>query len=169
MSLFAKLATVAAAAAAAIALPAAAQVVGNYFGTTADGNSISFTVATDENTGLLTIVQGGISFSALCNDGSTFNSGWGYGVDAPDIVNRKVKYVQTYPYFVFTADVKFSADGQSATGTFMSVSPELAPSGPKPKRALFCTSASQSFGVSLDAPGAKHPVLPQMQFKTASH
>lgn len=170
MSRLAKVVPVAAAAlAGALALPAAAQVAGTYAGTTADGNPLSFTVATDVNTGLLTVTEGGLSFSALCNDGSTFNTGWGYFVTAPDIVNRKVSYVQTFPYFVFTVSLKFSMDGQSATGTVMSVSPELSPAGPKPKKALFCTSASQSFGVSLQPPGAKLPAAPQNQSRPASH
>jgi len=40
-------------------------------------------------------------------------------------------------------------DGQSATGTILSISPTLAPVSDKPKTALICTSPKQSLSVTL--------------------
>jgi hypothetical protein len=134
--------------------PAAAQVAGVYSGTSMDGNGITLDVSTDTGTGLLAVTGASIGFSALCSDGSTLNSGWGYGL-TQDILNRKVKNTTAGYYFTITFDVTFSRDGQSATGTISTVSPTLSPVGAKPKKALFCTSASQPLGLTLQADGAK--------------
>ncbi len=145
---------VTAALAAAIASPAAAQVAGTYSGTSADGNTVQFVVSTDSGTGFLAVTSATDFFSALCNDGSTLNTGWGYGLTA-DIVNRKVKNITPNNYFTITFNLVFAPDGQSATGNITSISPTLTPVGPRPKKALICTSPSQTLGVTLQSGAAK--------------
>lgn len=150
--------------AAALATPAAAQVAGTYAGTSADGVGINFTVGTDSSNGDLALTGAGIGFSAPCKNSTyVLNTGWGFGLTA-DIVNRKVKYVAIDNYFVFTFNLTFSADGQSATGEITSVSPTVTPVSNKPKKALFCELPKQGMTLTLQpasarvSPGIKGPV-----------
>ena len=133
--------------------PAAAQVAGTYSGTTADGNGVSFTVATDPNTGVLAVTGATVFFSDMCRDGSTLNTGWGYGLNQ-DIVARKVSNTTAGSYFTITFNLNFAANGQSATGRVASFSPSLNPVGPHPTSALYCKSAMQSMSVTLQPPMA---------------
>jgi len=151
---------IAAALVAALASPAAAQVAGTYSGTTADGNNVSFTVGTDPNTGNLALTSASVSISALCSDGSTFNTGWGFGFSPlPDISHHKVTSDGGGPYLTTDFSLTFSADGQSATGTIYEAVPTLTPVGPKPKKALFCSSAQQSMGLTLQSGSDKPKAL----------
>ena len=146
------------AATAIIAGPATAQVAGTYSGTSADGNSVSFTVGTDPDTGDLALTSGSISFSDLCHDGSTFSGGFGFGFGPlADIVNRKVTSDGGGPYLTTDLNLTFSIDGQSAKGFITTVSPTLTPVGPHPRRALFCKAARQSMAVTLQS-GSQAPV-----------
>jgi hypothetical protein len=141
--------------AAALATPAAAQVAGVYAGTSADGVGIQFTVSTDPNTGDLALTSAGIGFSAPCKNSTyVLNTGWGFGLTA-DIANRKVSYVAIDNYFVFTFNLKFSSDGQSATGSITSVSPTVSPVSNKPNKALFCESPKQDMTLTLQPPSAR--------------
>jgi len=133
--------------------PAAAQVAGTYSGSTADGHSVTFTVSTDAGTGKLAVTGASVGFSDLCSNGSTLNSGWGYGL-TQDIKKGAVSNTTSDPYFTIAFSLAFSGDGQSATGTVSSIGPTLSPVGPKPKKALFCQSPSQSMSVTLQSPDA---------------
>ncbi len=143
----------AAALALAVASPAAAQVAGTYSGTSADGNGVSFDVASD-GVGGFNVVNAVVFFSDVCKDASILNQGWGYGLNAP-IVSRKASDTTANPYFTITFDLKFSNDGQTATGHVTSYSPTLSPVGPTPNKALFCKSAKQDMGVALQPPGPR--------------
>jgi hypothetical protein len=144
--------------AASLAKPAAAQEVGVYAGTSADGQDISFTVADDPNNGELELVSAGINFSAPCKNSTyVLNSNWGFGLSS-DITNGKVSFVNQDNYFKFTVKLTFSADGQSATGFITSVSPTLYPATGTPTHSLFCTSPRQALSLTLqpaDAPAIK--------------
>lgn len=137
------------------AMPAAAQVAGTYSGTSLDGNGVNFTVATDPNTGVLAVTGAGIGFSTICQEGATLNSGWGYGL-TQDIVRGRVTNTSYGPYFTIKFSLQFAADGKSATGTVSTLTSTLATVGPKPKEALFCTSAPQSLSVTLQPPPARY-------------
>jgi len=141
--------------AAALAMPAAAQVTGTYAGTSADGVGLSFVVSTDSANGDPELTAAGIGFSAPCKNSTVvLNTGWGIGLGS-DIVKHKVKFVSAGSYFTFTVSLVFSNDGQSATGTIDSISPTLDPVGAKPKKALFCESPTQSLTLALQAPTAR--------------
>jgi hypothetical protein len=133
--------------------PAAAQVAGAYAGTTADGNGVSFTVATDPDTGVLAVTGAGVGFSDLCRDGSTLNEGWGYGL-MQDISARKVANITAGPYFTISFNMTFSGNGQTATGRITSYSPSLSPIGPSPTKALWCKSLNQGMTLTLQPPAA---------------
>jgi hypothetical protein len=142
-----------------LAGPAAAQVAGVYSGTAADGSGLSFTVGTDSNTNLPAIISASISFTAACKGTTTpLQNGWGYNPNA-DISGRKVTYNYDFDYLSNAVSLTFSADGQTATGTIASISPTLTPVGPKPTKALFCSSKKQSLSLTLQPATAK--VTPQ--------
>lgn len=152
---------VAAILAAAVAVPASAQVAGVYSGTSQDGQSVTFTVGTDTNTGNLALVSAGLSFSAPCkNSRFVFNSTWGFGLNN-DIADGAVSFTSDDPYFVFNVSLQFSSDGQSATGTIESISPTLYKQGPNPRKALICTSPTQPLSVTLQPAGTAQPKVNQ--------
>jgi hypothetical protein len=137
--------------AAALATPAMAQVAGTYGGTSADGNSLTFVVATDPNTGDLAVTSATIFFTAPCKNSSyVLNTGWGFGLNS-DIKDGKVKITSNDNYFSFHIGLDFASDGQSATGEIVSTSPTLTPVGPKPTHALICTSPKQDLSLTLQA------------------
>jgi len=135
--------------AAALAIPATAQEVGTYSGTSADGQGLSFAVGTDPNNGDPQLINATIFFSAPCKNSTyVLSTGWGFGL-SNDIVRGKVKFVTPDNYFTFTVNLTFSADGQSATGTIESVAPTLYKVGAHPTKALICTSPSQALSLTL--------------------
>jgi hypothetical protein len=160
--------------AAATATPAAAQVPGTYAGTTADGESVSFIVSTDPNTGAYALSSASINFAAPCkNQDYTIYTGWGFGLEA-DIVNRKVLTVQTDNYYYFDINLTFAADGQSAKGTLESISPTLynATGATKPNTTLICTSPKQALTLTLqpssDSSSAAKPNQQQIRRNSKS-
>jgi hypothetical protein len=135
--------------AASMAIPAAAQEIGTYSGTSADGQSVSFGVGTDPNNGDPQLINATIFLSAPCKSSTyVLDTGWGIGLSS-DIVRGKVRFVSSDNYFTFTVDLTFSADGQTATGTIESVAPTLYKVGAHPTKALICTSPSQTLSVTL--------------------
>lgn len=140
--------------AAALAGSAAAQVAGSYTGTTADGNLVGFNVTTDPANGNLAVTTASINVTPLCSDGSAPFTGVFYFLNQ-DIINRKVSNTGFASYFTTSFSLRFSADGQSATGTVTTVTSVLSPVGADPEKALFCRSARQAMGVSLQPPGVK--------------
>jgi hypothetical protein len=145
-------ATGAAIIAAAIATPVMAQVAGTYSGTSVDGNGLTFVVGTDPNTGDLAVTSATIFFSAPCKGSSyVLNTGWGFGLNSDIAANGKVTITSNGNYYAFDVHLDFSSDGQSATGTVVSVSPTLDPVGPRPTHALICTSPKQALALALQA------------------
>jgi len=160
--------------AAAAATPAAAQVPGTYAGTTADGQDVSFVVATDPNTGAYALTSASINFVAPCkNQVYTLYTGWGFGLEA-DIVDRKVLATPSDNYFYFTINLTFAPDGQSAKGTLTSISPSLysATSGAKPTTATLCESPKQALALTLqpssDSSSEAKPNQQQLRRNTKS-
>ena len=153
--------TAAAALLLALAQPAAAQVAGVYTGTAADGSGVTFTVGTDPNTGALAVISVGIGFSAPCkNNTFVLQTGWGYNPNA-DISNGKVSWNYDFNYLSSAISLNFAGNGQSATGTITSISPTLYTVGPKPKKALFCSSPKQSLTVTLQTTAKAAPPVPR--------
>jgi hypothetical protein len=139
----------AAAFAVAIAGPAAAQVAGTYAGTSADGSPVSFTVSLDNNNELA-VTGDSVDFSTNCKGGGNNDGGWGWGTDSV-IAKGKAAGNLEFPYATIIWTLKFSTDGQSATGTVSTVVPTLAPVGAKPKKAQICKSAKQAMTLTLQS------------------
>lgn len=134
-----------------LSLPAAsalAQMAGTYTGSTADGQSVSFTVTQDSTSGDYSITSENISFSAPCNDGSTtLNTGWGTGSTIP-ITNKVAKLALQDDYFYFSGTLRFN--GTAMSGTLASTSPDLSyNTAGRPARALICRSPAQSVTATL--------------------
>jgi hypothetical protein len=139
--------------------PAAAQVAGTYSGSSADGSGVSFTVATDPSNGDLAITSAVIFYGAPCKASTVTNyGGWGYGLNA-DIVNGVTSNNTYTPNFDITFSLKFSADGQTATGDITTLIGILDTDETPPKKSLFCESKKQKMSVSLQSGDAKLPAL----------
>jgi hypothetical protein len=138
--------------AAVLATPATAQEVGTYKGTSADGQSLTFVVGTDPNTGYPALTSAGLSFSAPCKNSTVvLTTAWGFGL-MQDIIDRKTgQFSQTDSYFTFDLKLDFAADGQTATGTIRTYSPTLDPVGSKPTKALLCESPMQALSLTLQS------------------
>jgi hypothetical protein len=151
--------------AAVLATPAAAQEVGTYTGTSADGQDLEFVVGNDPNTGYLALTSAGISFSAPCRNSTVvLNTAWGLDL-MQDIINRRTgEFSKTDSYFTFDLKLVFAADGQTATGTITTYRPTLDPIGSRPTKALFCESPEQALALTLQATGA-----PDNPVKLSSH
>ncbi len=139
----------------ALSTPAAAQVAGNYIGHTLDGEYVQFNVSPQSGTNALWVHDATIYIQAQCEKSrSTVSWGENYGVGAT-IVNGKANANTSFsPYFNIKFDLKFSADGQTASGSIRSIIPALDLKHIPATRALFCVSARQSFMVTLLKGGA---------------
>lgn len=145
----------AAAIAAVIASPAAAQRIGTYSGTAFDGSGVTFVVGTDPANSSLAVTSESVFFNATCSGGApNLDTGWGYGL-TQDVVNRRVSNVTAGNYFTIAFNLTFSSDGQSATGRVSADSPSLFPVGPTPTKGVICKSRSQTLSVTLQPPSAK--------------
>ena len=135
---------------------ASAQQAGTYAGTTADGSTINFTVATDTATGALQITAFGFSFKDTCSPGGfTFDSGWGLPGQPGDLTGSTTTYTFSFAYVDVTATIVFS--GSSAKGTITNVTPTFVPpaiSGAAPKKAAFCSSKKQAYTASISSGSA---------------
>jgi opacity protein-like surface antigen len=149
-----------AALAAGLASPAAAQVLGTYTGTSADGNGVSVTVGTDPNNNDLAITGASVGFSAPCKGSTGFvlDTGWGFNPNA-DIVNGKVTVNYDFSYLSSTITLTFNNNTNTASGFITDISPTLYVVGPKPKKALFCESAKQAVTLTFSGT-ARLPALP---------
>jgi hypothetical protein len=145
--------------AAAFAMPAAAQLQGTYNGTSADGQSVSFTVGTDPNTSEPEITGATVWFLAPCKNSTySLGEGEGWGPDA-DIANRKVSATFSVPGFYNVFSLKFASDGQTATGTVESIAPYLNPANSPPKNSLFCESPKQTMSVTYSPSDVRAPAV----------
>jgi hypothetical protein len=158
--------------AAALATPAMAQVPsGTYAGTSADGNTVQFVVATDSNTGMQAVTSELIFFTAPCaNSTYVLNTGWGVGTIKDINANDRVTLDIDGGYYTFAIALHFDPETQTATGTVLSIGPTLYPVGRKPTRALICTSPTQTLSVTLQpsSGGAKNELAPGSQINFRS-
>jgi hypothetical protein len=139
----------AAALTAALASPAAAQVVGTYTGSAADGSYFSVTVAVDSATSLYEIVGASVDFTAPCKGttGYVLNSGWGFNPEA-DITNHAVTVNDDFNYSSIAFNLKFDNTNNTVTGFVSVIAPTLYEVGIKPKKVLICTSRKQPLGAT---------------------
>lgn len=137
---------------------ATAQTPGKYVGTTADKQTITWTVAKDAASGKLYISSLSYNIATKCQPGnSTFNTGWGVGADAKGrtIAAGKAAYLYAFGYLYVTANLVFS--GNTVTGAIASETPTFAPiASGAPRKSVFCRSLKQNFTASFttaaDAP-----------------
>jgi hypothetical protein len=125
---------------------AAAQMVGTYTGTSADGQNISITIGTDSSTGLLQVQGWNYGIASTCTGGTTFNTGWGFGPDGTgtDLNGATGTYKNSFSYVYVTSTFRFVRN--EIIGTLASYTPTFAPvASGRPTKAIFCTSKNQKF------------------------
>jgi len=155
----------AAALTAALASPAAAQVVGTYIGNAADGSYFSVTVGVDSNTSLYEIVGASVNFTAPCKGttGYVLNSGWGFDPET-DITNDAVTVNYDFNYGSIAFTLTFDNSNNTVAGSVSTIAPTLYQVGVKPKKALICTSNKQAVSASFTgsanaAPPSRGPIV----------
>ena len=132
---------------------ASAQKVGTYTGTSADGQSISITIGTDSNTGLLQVQGWNYGIASACSGGTTFNTAWGLGTDGTgnDLDGATGTYKNAYIYVYVTSTFRFVRN--EIIGTLASYTPTFAPvASGRPTKAIFCTSKNQKFTATFVEP-----------------
>lgn len=134
------------------ALPAAAQQLGTYSGTTSQGDSMSLTVAIDGNG--QTAITGALFFwSATCKrSGEGRGVGWGTGADAV-ITNKKASYEFRSTSLYESVTATFNPASNTVTGTFLGHTPEFVDVANNVKKVELCDSGSLTFSASLQANG----------------
>jgi hypothetical protein len=145
-----------------VALPtiASAQQLGTYTGTTADGNSVSFTVSYDSANSVDEITAATIGFSATCAaTGTITNQTWGFGV-GEDIIGGRASFAADGDYFDIYAPsgVAFNNAG-TMYGHLISRTAIFKSQGPPATGAQYCISASQPFTATFSGP-ERVPALP---------
>jgi hypothetical protein len=138
---------------------AAAQQAGTYSGTSADGQFVNFTVGTDTNTNNLAVLEAGVNFDAACNGGyPDLIQSWGLGF-TQDIANRKADVVFDGQDIYVSANMAFSKDGTTVSGTINTRVVSFAPATGAPNKSEFCQSARQAFTATFQSGAAKTPPL----------
>ncbi|HEY1709818.1 MAG TPA: hypothetical protein VGG10_16230 [Rhizomicrobium sp.] len=148
---------------AGVVMPAHAQRVGTYRGTTADGNQVYFTVARDADSGKLELSSGGIQFTSPCTGaaaGTSLSGNWGFGFTAgTEVITKEQVTIKQYlvSSFYMSALLHFT-DDKTISGSVGLISAELVPvvNGP-PKQAAYCSSARQLMSLKY-TPSAQAPV-----------
>ena len=144
----------------AVAVPmnAWAQQVGTYNGTTADGNSVSFTVGVDPSNGDFEITGATIFFTATCQvTGDMVNTGWGFGM-GQDIVGGTAPFQSGDEYFDIYSPANIVFHGtQTVTGHLVSRTAVFR-SGTPPTQAEFCISPSQAFTATFSTTDRASPL-----------
>ncbi len=136
---------------------AEAQKAGTYYGTSANGQFLDFTVGTDTNTNSLAVMGAGINFDAVCSGGNpNMQSSWGLGF-TQDIAARKAAVVFGGQDIYVTANLVFSSNGDTVTGNITTRSVAFAPSTGAPTKAEYCISPRQAFTATLSTTTAKPP------------
>ena len=139
----------------ALSTPAAAQVAGSYIGHSLDGEYVQFNVSPQEGSNALWVHDATVYIQARCEKShDTVSWGEAYGVGATIVNGKASANTSISPYFNIKFDLKFSADGQTATGSIRSIIPALDLKHIPATRALFCVSPRQGFQVTLLQAGA---------------
>ena len=139
--------------AAALSLGSAhAQRVGNYVGTTSQGQSFQLSVADDGNGGLL-LTALGANYQTTCKTGDNKSFGWYIGPWTP-IVGGRTQVAFNQSFLVEQATVRFSADGTSAKGMFLARVPTFVDANTNTRAVELCDTGSLTFSVDYQWPTA---------------
>jgi hypothetical protein len=133
---------------------AAAQQTGSYSGHTADGNPISFDVATDAQ-GQLVLTHVAIQFTAACaQSGSSVTQSWQFFFSGGlRIVHGHVKHIENNPQLYLLNNIIFHPTG--ATGSTEARLPVLV-AGKSPNSVQLCASAKQAFEAGFQSADSAH-------------
>ena len=133
---------------------AAAQQTGSYSGHTADGNPISFDVATDVQ-GQPVLTHVAVQFTAACaQSGTSITQSWQFFFSRGlPIVHGHVKHVENNPQLYLLNGITFHAE--RATGATEARLPVLV-AGKSPNSVQLCASARQAFEAGFQSADSAH-------------
>ena len=140
--------------------PAAAQLVGTYSGTQANGAPFSLTVESHNNKLYLSGL--GIGITTTCPDGEAINENVGLGIEPIKIDSPKLTVkLLANPELYVSALITFDNATKSASGRVTAYVPALDEFTKRPKRSETCLS-KQSFTASQNNPAEIHATPPRM-------
>ena len=144
--------TLAAVALALLGATAQAQVAGVYNGTTSDGLTMQITIA-DDGTGGLVFTGDVFQWNMNCaKSGTTYFGWWGVGQYTP-LTGRTLTVENDIPYLYEKVTMKFSADSQTVTGTFVGDEPIYIDLSTD-KKVENCAGKKVTYTATLGAPAA---------------
>jgi hypothetical protein len=139
---------------------ASAQVAGEYDGLSADGQSISITVAFDSGTGFYQIIGATVWYNAMCSGlGTGFfvdeGLGWGPGTELSDTTNDMVFDGNEEN---ISANLRYHKNTNSFSGSIDTRLGALVPNGAaRPTHVMKCESAWQPLTLSYAGPARVPP------------
>src|SRR6476646_5413161 len=136
------------------AAQASAQQTGSYSGRTADGNPISFDVASDAQ-GQMVLTHVAIQFTAACaQSGTSVTQSWQFFFSSGlPIVHGHAKHVENNPQLYLLNGITFH--GAHATGTTEARLP-IRILGKPPAAVQLCASAKQAFEAGFQTADSGH-------------
>jgi hypothetical protein len=142
-------------AALALAGAAHAQVAGSYVGQTSEGNGITITVA-DDGAGGLVYTGTSTAWTMNCTSGDTKGTAWGTGAYT-ELTGKKLTVTNAYDFLYEKITLKWSADNQTVTGTFLGDEPMYIDISTS-KKVEECTGSKLTFTATLQAADAVKPM-----------
>jgi hypothetical protein len=144
----------------ALASSAYAQQVGEYDGTTDDGNPVQIIIAQDQLSGKLEIQAVGIGFTLTCKkSGDQKGTGWGiFFADGADIIDGKFSYVLPYTdsYLPFSIVFKGKKDVSGNVALWESDLNPISGYHTPPKKTQLCVSDQPFTGAFKSGPVSLH-------------
>lgn len=140
---------------------ASAQVAGQYDGTSADGQSISITVAFDSGTGFYEVTGATVWYNAMCSGPGTgffVNEGLGWG-PGTEFSGGTGQMTFSGNEENILANLKFHSFSNTFTGNIDTRVGALIPNGAaRPNRVMKCESAFQPLTLSYTGPARVQPL-----------
>ncbi len=155
------LATLAAAAATLVALPAQAQQAGHYVGTTSQGLSIDITVAQTDADGLVLTGQT-TQWNEDCKTGDTKFAWWGVGAYVP-LTGRSASQTYTGQSLYEKVFFHWNPAGDTVTGNFDNAEATFVDVNANHGKTEQCHSGKQTFTATLQPPVAGVAPQPAMR------
>jgi hypothetical protein len=140
---------------------AMAQVAGQYDGTSADGQSVSITVAFDSGTGFYQIIGATVWYNAMCTGAGTgffVNEGLGWA-PGTEISGGTAQMTYTGNEQNILANLKFRSFTNTFTGNIDTRVAALIPNGAaRPNRVMKCESDFQQLNLHYTGPAMAGPL-----------
>ena len=135
-----------------------AQQAGSYVGTTSEGYATTITVV-DDGSGGLNYAGVNVGWNMNCKTGDTKTTWWGVGASTP-LTSNKLTVTNAFNFLYEKLTLKWSADGQTVTGTFIGDEPMYVDISTS-KKVEACTGSKLTYTATLGAVAAVARPLPE--------